>query len=85
MQYKQINQFKHRVNAFNLAPPICNSTNQRLSKRAHLSKQYPQDTVTETLSSATLACIAGKQSLANLRKLFYLCVTKALTNIQNYG
>ena len=64
---------------------IYNSANQKLSKRAYLSKQYPQDTVTEAVTSVTLACIAGKQNLANLRKLFYLCATKALTNIQNYG
>ena len=58
---------KFKVNAFNLDPPICNSANQKLSKRAHLSKQYPQDTVTEGVTSVTLACIAGKQNLANLR------------------
>jgi len=48
-----------------LAPPICNSANQKLSKRAHLSKQYPQDTVTEGVTSSALACSAGKPNQAN--------------------
>ncbi|MDR0796097.1 MAG: hypothetical protein LBE79_08635, partial [Tannerella sp.] len=39
---------------------------QRLSKRAYLTKQYPQDTVTEAATPATLACIAGKPNSTDI-------------------
>jgi hypothetical protein len=38
---------------------------QRLSKRAYLTKQYPQDTVTDAAPPVTLAGIAGKPNQAN--------------------